>query len=524
MLSTIQARAAALALFLTATPGFASDLTSPRLHHTAPYLGRTLTLTVDGAQPLASVELYFNTAPGSFATPYGTLELARRGARRLATGTTDAAGAWSFDLDVPLDPSLAESGAHFQAIVGDASAPAGKVLTDAFHGRYLGSRVYAGHAGGMYVLGAESRSIVARVEYASQAGYPYVRHEGKPVFDPEVTQGVVMSTPRELLFFDPYFGGVLARIPFANDASRVLLAGAAPRTVYVLELASGATPPRIHAIDIASRAETGFLDLPYPVEPMWCAGAPGVDAYVLERSPTEWRVRRIGLEPLADLGSVHVGGPLPPIGNYEFGSHDMAFASDELLVSSLGQSSAFEILGSLTRCKVGTAGLEASVVDMGRASAHLLTPVPALDRMLCSQAVTFTGPSGWLSQFRVHSIRGPAPVEPPFPSALYVEDIAVDGTTAWVLTATSDPGWCPELFRLDLATWTWTDPELYWCIRAEEEEVLHDPLVNQVWVSSLSDPAARIRPAVTVVDAATMTSQKIRLDRDVLVLHAVPLP
>ena len=521
MLSAVRARAAVVVLGLLAAPAFANQVTSPRLHHTAPFLGRTLTLTVDGAQPLASVELYFNTQPGSYATPYGTLELQRRGARRLATGTTDAAGAWSFDLVVPLDPSLAESGAHFQAIVRDSSAPAGKVLTDAFHGRYLGSRVYAGHAGGMYVFGAESRSIVARVE-ASGAGSPYV--PGKPLFDPEVTQGVVMSTSRELLFFDPYFGGVLARLPFANDASCVLLADAAPRTVYVLELASGATPPRIHAIDLASRSETGFLDLPYPVEPVWCAGAPGVDAYVLERSPTEWRVRRIGLEPLADLGSIHVGGPLPPIGSYELGSFDMAFASDELLVSSLGQSSAFEILGSLTRCKVGAAGLEASVVDMGRASAHLLTPVPALDRMLCSQAVTFTGPSGWLSQFRVHSIRGPAPVEPPFPSALYIEDIAVDGTTAWVLTATMDPGWCPGLYRLDLTTWTWTDPELYWCIRAREEEVLHDSLVNQVWVSSLSDPAARIRPAVTVVDAATMTSQKIRLDQDALVLHAVPLP
>jgi hypothetical protein len=48
--------------------------------------------------------------------------------------------------------------------------------------------------------------------------------------------------------------------------------------------------------------------------------------------------------------------------------------------------------------------------------------------------------------------------------------------------------------------------------------------VNQVWVSSLADPVAGIRPAITVVDTATMTTQKIRLGRDALVLHAVPLP
>jgi hypothetical protein len=518
MFSSIRMRAALLAVGLSTTTLFAAPqaLSTPRLHHTAPFLGHTLTMSVDGAPPFAAVQLLFNTEAGSFATPYGVLELKRNGVHRIASGTTDATGAWSHDFAVPLDPALAESGAHFQAIVADASAPAGMVLSDAFHGRYLGPRVYAGHDAGLYVLSGTSGAIVADVPFASNQGNPVARHEGKPVFDADVGVGAVMSTPKELLFFDPYFAGVIGTIPFVNDCSRILLLDGTKRAVFVLEVGADPVPPRLHAIDLATRTETGFLDLPYPVERFWCAGEPGIDAFVAEHDASGTSVRRLGLAPLADLGSIHVGDAVSSA------FRDLAYASGEAFASTIGFVS-FQVPGSLTRVRAGSGGLEADVSALGQQQLALLTAVPALDRMLGWQSLTTMGPSGWLSQVKMHSIRAPSPVEPPVPSAMFLKDIEVDGTTAWILAALDDDG-CPYLYRLDTTTWAWTPTSLYWCFRTPDAEVLHDALANQVWVANASEPIAGIRPAITVLDVPSGTTLKIRLAQDARVMHAVPLP
>lgn len=518
MSSPIHVRALALAFGLSAGVALAAQPTSsPRLHHTAPFLGSTLTLSVDGAPAFASVDLYFNTEAGTFATPYGTLELKRSGCQVLATGTADASGLWSYDLAVPLDPALAETGAHFQAIVTDSAAPSGRVLTDPFHGRYLGPRVYAGHDSGMYIVSALTDGILANVPFASISSG--VRHEGKPVFDADFVQGAVMSTPRELLFFDPYFAGVLGTVPFANDCSRILVTDGARRTAYVLELAAGATPPRLHAIDLATHAETSYLDLPYSVEGLWCAGEPGVDVYVAEHDSSGTAIRRIGLDPLADLGSVHVGGTVSTM------FQDLFYSSGVLVVSTLGVSG-FDILGSLTRCEVAPSGLEANAFDLGRIQLKPLAAVPAVGRALAGFSPTWTGPAGSLTEFKLHSIRGPtfvpyAPTGPDF----FVRDVAVDGTLAWILAAGDDDNQCPRIYKLDMADYHWTVYPFVWCLSGVNEiEMLHDALARKVWVPTPGNVSMAVRPSITVVDDLHGTSTKIRLADDVRVLHAVPLP
>jgi hypothetical protein len=78
-----------------------------------------------------------------------------------------------------------------------------------------------------------------------------------------------MGGERELVFFDPFFGGVLQRIPFAVGCAATLITDSSRETVFVLE-----TSNRIHAIDFATGSETASFDLPNPVTTLWCEERP----------------------------------------------------------------------------------------------------------------------------------------------------------------------------------------------------------------------------------------------------------
>ncbi|MFN0008237.1 MAG: hypothetical protein ACKVXR_10040 [Planctomycetota bacterium] len=508
--------------------------TPPHMEHTAPFLGRTLTIRIEGAPPLSAIDLFMSPEAGSFSTPYGVFELRRELATRLASGVTTAAGTWSFDLPVPLDEALAEAGAHFQALVDDPSAPAGKILSDAVHARFLGPRVYAGFRGnasparaGLDIVSATTDAVVARVEYGFTTEGRGSRHEGKPVFDAAYSRGAVMSQRRELLFFDPFFGGVQGRIAFPTDCSRTLLTDLGRRTVYVLEL-GGPSAARVHAIDLATGSETAYLDLPNAVEPIWCAGRASSEAFIAEYEPGgRTALRWIDLDPLSDHGSAAVGKP----GSNAFTHYDgfrveplpMFYAAGQVFVSTTGPFTT-SLQGNLTRCRAGPTGIATRAMNLGFSRMYLMSAIPAADRVLAAGLRTDFGPAGGLYELPITTIGPPTGVPGHPQGGVFAHEIEPDGKIAWII---GEWEWdhADILYRLDLETGAWTQTPHFWIFGHNDAEVLRDALNHEVWVSNTGfGPPINIDPEILVLDELHGTTRRIALDRTVEVLHAVPLP
>jgi hypothetical protein len=166
------------------------------------------------------------------------------------------------------------------------------------------------------------------------------------------------------------------------------------------------------------------------------------------------------------------------------------------------------------------------VFELGRNQLTRMGAVPAVGRVLAGISATWTGPTGALTEFKLHSIRGPtfvpyAPTGPDF----YLRDVADDGTAAWLLAAGDDDDNCPGLYRLDMAGYQWTAYPFVWCeLALNDLELLHDALVRKVWVPTPSNAWMHVRPLITVVDDLHGTSTRIHVADDVTALRAVPLP
>lgn len=532
-MSPLPLRAAVL-VCLSAAAHSAPQAGSPSLKPvTAPFVGQNLILRLEGAVAASTVDLYFSPESGSTTTPYGLLELRRNQLTHLATGVTDAAGAWTFDLAIPADPAFAEMGAHFQALVDDPSAAAGRTFSSAVHARYLGPRVYAGYGtalrAGVQILSAITDSVVASADCAvSSPSYGFPR-EGKPVFDAAYSRGAAMITERELLLFDPYFGGIHARVLHASTCSRVLFTDAARRTVYALELAGGSVPARVHALDLASGVETSVLDLPNLVEPIWCQNDAATEVFVAEFEPSgRTAVRRIGLNPLADLGAAPVGIPESDMFRSFDGQDEvplpMLFARGQVFVSTTGWQG-LEPIGSLTRCWSDPSGITTHLTTLGTWSIRTLAAVPVADRLVGGVGVTVFGPVFLPVEVPLSGVGPPSTFTPPQGSTEFnIRDIAVDGRKAWVVAETE---WLHHdlLFRLDLQTNAWTGYPHSWLFGPSDAEVVRDGWNHELWVSNLGfGPPISIAPEILVVDELHGTVRHIPLQRTARVLHAVPLP
>jgi hypothetical protein len=528
-------RVAALVVSISFAVHAAPQAVSPSLQPvTAPFVGRTLTLRLDGAAASSAVDLYFSHEVGSATTPYGVLELRRNRMLLLGSGVTDSAGVWTFDFPIPLDPAYAERGAHFQALVDEPSAPTGRSFSQAVHARFLGPRVYAGYGtslrAGVQILSAVTDTVVASADCAvAGAGYGFPR-EGKPVFDTAYSSGAVMISERELMLFDPYFGGVRGRVPYASTCARTVFTDAARRTVFVLELAGGSSPARVHAVDIASGAETGALDLPSAVEPIWCQNGAATEVYLAEFEPGgRTAVRRLGLVPLADLGSAPVGIPESRIFRTFDGQQEvplpMHFAGGQVFVSTLASLPGPELQGSLTRCWPAPSGITTDLTHLGPWSIYKLEAVPSVDRLLGGIGATMFGPAFVPIQMPLSAIGPPTTFTAPLGSTeFYIHDVEPDGRKAWVV---AEWEWQHHdvLYRLDLQTNTWTQYPHSWFLGPSDAEVVHDRWNRELWVSNLGiGPPVSIAPEILVVDDLHGTTRHIELQRTARVLHAVPLP
>ena len=510
---------ARVATFVAALPvlcGSADSQIPAHLSHTAPFLGHPLTIRVEGAAPSAAIDLLFSPSAGSFDGPYGHLELARGSVQTVATGVALPDGTWSVDLPVPLDPALAETERHYQALVDDPSAPAGRRLSDAIHIRLLGPRMYAGHAGGFDVYNAVDKTVATHVNYAPEVF-------AKPVFDASFSRGAVMSTSKELLFFDPFFGGVQGTIPFATDCSSTLITDASHSTLYVLET-GGDSAARIHAIEFSTGAETSYLDLPNPVGGSWCEGSPGVEMFVGEAELTgQSSIRLIGMQPLADLGSGIVGDPTWPCG-----APPVLYAGGTVFswVMVPDPQSPYYPDGLISRSRVVGSEFSTNTVGIGRSGLYAATPVPEAGLVLAALQSTM-GPGAALVKIPISPSRSISGL-PWIDGTTFMEQpnfMEADGKTAWVVGHIEASEGDFLLFRFDFETNTWTRYPNWWFMDYPTARgVIHDALVHEFWVAAAADSYNGIRTRLTCVGEVPGNWQRVPLPHRVDSLFAVPIP
>ena len=521
MSHSFAARVAPFVAALSILCGSANSQSPAHLSHGAPFLGHPLTIRIEGAAPSAAIDLLFSPTAGSFDGPYGHLELARGSAQTVATGVALPDGTWSIDFPVPLDAALAEKERHYQALVDDATAPAGRRLSDAIHIRLLGPRMYAGHAGGFDVYNAVDDTVVTHVAFASTtfAG---------PVFDASYSRGAVMSNPRELLFFDPYFGGVQGTVPFASDCSSTLITDPSHSTLYVLEM-GGEAAARIHAVEFSTGVETSYLDLPNPVGGSWCEGSPGVELFVGEVELTgQSSIRRIGMNPLADLGSSIVGDPNTTRG----GAPGVLYGGGQVLSSSTSTEPdpPHFVNGAFSRSRVVGSTITTSTMLLGRAVLTDLAMVPDANRLIAGMQLTLPGPFFAMLQTSLSGNRPwidlpPGYFPPGHLPPVYAISIVADGTTVWIVGRYDVLEFPSYLYRLDFVTNSWTMypeawPRSFPCAAG----LVRDALDHELWVASLGSPSFGMRPKITVIDELHGTSRRIPLVHDVQALYAVPIP
>lgn len=298
----------------------------PRLAHGAPWLGHDLPLTLSGAPPFASVRVLESDAAGTLATRAGRLELDPASTRVAGVGTTDADGRFELAIPIPLDPALAETEVHYQALVAAPSAPGGVLRSEAAHLRRLGPRVYAylhgrpEHAtagpapGALLILSLCTRELVAALDLGVPQTYsPGIEDLPRPVFTADVSRGALMREG-ELVFFDPFSGAELERLALPGVEQELALSADG---VTAIALEPGVdwdgdpiAPARLHLIDLAAGVEVGASELPRSSTGTWEWDAERDEIYVAEvehASAGPKYVRRMRLQTMEDLGEIGVG-------------------------------------------------------------------------------------------------------------------------------------------------------------------------------------------------------------------------
>lgn len=433
------------------------------LSHSAPFLGANLQLAIDGAPPGAHVRLFLSPNPASIATPWGTLEIDRNSVSIVGGGFADALGHWSITTQLPSAPAAAETPMHFQALVTPPSTGTAAQLSEAAHLRILGSRAYvacSGEAalptgtanGGVAIVSLTNGELVATVDFGGVTEHIWDDFDAAPVFDASFSRGAVMTSPTDLLVFDPFFGGVIQHLAFAS-ASRKLHTSADGSLLYVLDGVANAGQPGVHVIDFASLQPSGFAPLP--------AGSYGGDwvhlaahsiAYVARSSSgVQTFVERVDLAAQQHTGAVLVGTPLTTF------LGPMAIAGDLAVISS---HDGFWPPGS---------GALTRVTETSNGPAAVVTPESKVEQLLAlesSGTVALWTPSGFgpfgaLRLQRLPMLTTTLYAGPPLGGL--VELMAPSATGMWVIS--DNFGFVSgglHLFHYDVFNAQWSDVLLNW--------------------------------------------------------------
>lgn len=532
MRTTAKTFASVLALVgLVAAAPSRAGVTVPHLDHGAPYLGRPLAIELRDAAPLAPVTLFLAPTGGHSTTPFGVLELQRHRIVPVASGTTDALGRWSTELDVPLDPALAEQEHHYQALVLDASAPAGAVLSDAFGLRLLGPRVYAStrdvvavpNRSGLAIVDALRGTLVASIDLGPTDASIDLR--AKPVLDGRCAVGAVMASRRELVFFDAAFGTRIGSVAFRTDCSRELLVDATGTRAYVLETGAGPSTQgsaRVHVVDLAARAIVATLSLPNASSSTWCASRGAREAFVAETDAFgRASLRRVGLEPLVDRGAIAL--ETTPGGSFV----QVAFALGQVFATT-HRIEGFTASVQLARVTITGPSMTLSTRPMTNQYGCNFVALPGADRLVVWTA-RWDLPWYSITEEGLSAPTTPVPF-PPMGPYLGASDLEEDGTSVWVLDRSNDEPGDPtepgQLHRYDFATHAWSIYPRAWPFEGPQDvERLHDALVDLVCVSTRHVPPPIDRPGELLLATPDGASERhVVLGVTAEALLAAPIP
>ncbi len=312
-------RAVMFALILAAASHLsASGLAQVTLRHSAPFVGHSLELTLEGAPPGAWIDLFESAWRDETATPFGVWELERTAMARVAFGPADAQGRFTWSWDVPLATALAEAPRHYQALVRSASTTA---VSQVAHLRLLGSRAYvlsAGVTDPLAPIGASltiatlpQPRVTARIDY--DAPLPTVAREAWPAFNANSSRGALLISPTELSLFDPFFGAEHARHALAPSSPR-LFTSPDGETLYVFapDEAGGGQGAHLARFDL--NTSTRLADEPLPTasyRAAWIATGDSRFAYALavDRASQQPFVERIDLASGAPTGRLDIAAP-----------------------------------------------------------------------------------------------------------------------------------------------------------------------------------------------------------------------
>jgi len=308
-----------LALVLGAASQWnAPGLAQVTLRHSAPFLGQSLELTLQGAPPGAWIDLFESAWRDDSATPFGTWELERTAMARVASGPADAQGRFTWAWNVPPATALAEAPRHYQALV---RSPSATVVSQAAHLRLLGSRAYvlsAGTADPLAPIGASltiatlgQPRVVARIDYDSPL--PTVAREAWPTFNANSSRGALLLSSTELSLFDPFFGAEHGRFTLTPSATR-LFTSPNGETLYAFapDESGGGNSAHLTRFDLGTSTRLADQALPAAsYRSSWIATGDSRFAYVLavDNAAQQPFVERIDLVSGVPTGRLDIAAP-----------------------------------------------------------------------------------------------------------------------------------------------------------------------------------------------------------------------
>jgi hypothetical protein len=512
MHSGLRALLAATALTLLSAGAAAQ---TPTLDHGPPFLGGQFELIVEGAPPGERVTFFHSPAGGSMSTPYGTLELNRATTARFGNVHADPNGRAVIEVDLPSDPALAETEAHYQALVEDPLEPAGAIFTGSVALRFLGPRVYVGtrgrvsgpngaELGALEIVDALADTIVGRVDYPGPV--PGGGGDAEPVFSANQARGAVMASPSELLIFDPFFGETIDVLGF-GEASRTLLHSAGGNLVHVLEMSEGGAA-KISSVDLALGQVVGEIALPVAATWRWALDPSSNSAIVTELSASgQTMVRSV------DLSTGVVGGALDVGGSGSEIFTNLLVAEGQLSVGTRTPWIGVDFDGRLSRTDLplGSAPFDTGFFFRQEVKAQAFAP--AVGYLLAF----FMDPYVPAGKFRKTRLSGPGPwLGCGMPWVyLHVNDVVVDATSVWMIDSAdneppggSEPG---KLYQLKPATNDWVTYPKSWPFEGPTNVALvaHD-LAHKLYVTAPGqDPPINFDPELLSIDLLSSSEESL---------------
>ncbi len=504
--------------------------TAQTLDHGSPLLGGVLELRVEGAPPGARVTYIHSPSAGSMVTPFGVLELDRQAAARLGQVFADANGDATFGIHLPLDPSLVETEAHYQALVADPSVLAGAVLTPSVSLRWLGPRVYVGtrgrsagpsgmEVGGLEIIDAIHDAKLGRINYSGPV--PAGEGDAEPVFSGNFARGAVMASPSELVIFDPFFMGTITTLSF-QGASRSLLRSPDGELAHVLEMSVGAGA-RISTVDLALGQVISTVALPAPVSSRWCLDPASNSIFVCELSGAGQTMVRV-----VDLNSGIAGSAYAIGGSASAFFDEVLLADGQLFLATRTHEVDFSFDGRLSRATLPLTNASIEVESFTKQSLGKLTAIAGLNNLLTFFMQPYAPPVGALRKTRLSASAPWASCGLPW-VYLHVDGVAADGGVAWVIDAAanepptaSEPG---QLYELDPLSNSWTTYPRSWLFGPSAVASVAGGLAHKVFVSAPgADPPINIAPELLIIDLSAGTEQGIQIGWEPESLRVVGTP